>query len=532
MKNRKLLLIASLVLALTLSLSGTLAYLTDTDSQVNVMTLGNVKIEQLEMQRAEGVAHNAGESGKGNGVKEGALVPFKQGQALYPAFPVDGTAYTAEATDLFFWGDYVYSGTAANGLWNDEKLKGAMDKFVFVKNTGASDCYFRTWIAFECPEEMAYSEGSDKEFMMNVSGSNLYKWEDLGFATIGGVRYLVMCATYQDALAAGNTAHPSLLQVVMTHNATNEDMELLGNTYEILTLTQACQTVNFENANQALTAAFGAPELANLPWEKSPVEQLPITDSSSYLTDAEVADLVDKLENGGTIVVEPSSEMLIKVDEDTTFDGNGSTIVANGKGTKPGSSYDYGYVAFIGGKDKTVAVNDLTVTGAGFVELGDYGVKGGNYSAENLNVKNMTATYAVIDNGQKVAAAFGQYGTATLNNCVMTGTTTEKEGFTAYDAGFPNQTKTTINGGEYGKIYLWAQAKVEIYGAEVDTIYSRAISTNKLGKLVIGAGTHVGTIIVDPSAGYPFTLTIEDGAIVDAIVYNGQTYTQEAWMNR
>ena len=40
MKNRKLILIVSLVLALTMSLGGTLAYLTDTDADVNTMVLG------------------------------------------------------------------------------------------------------------------------------------------------------------------------------------------------------------------------------------------------------------------------------------------------------------------------------------------------------------------------------------------------------------------------------------------------------------------------------------------------------------
>ena len=132
-----------------------------------------------------------------------------------------------------------------------------MDKMVFVENTGKSDCYYRTVIAFECPEGMEYSEGSDKEFMMNVNGSTLYKWDKVGYTTIDGVRYLLEVATYQNALEPGDTAHPSLLQVVMTHNATNEDMELLGDTYEILVLSQAVQTEGFDDAATALDTAFG-----------------------------------------------------------------------------------------------------------------------------------------------------------------------------------------------------------------------------------------------------------------------------------
>lgn len=249
------------VLVATLTVGGTIAYLQDEDSDVNVMTLGNVSIVQHEMQRVEGVAYNAGEAGKGNGVKKGALVDFVQNQALYPAVPTDSTAYTAEATDLFYWGDYVYSGTAGNGLWNDEKLSNVMDKMVFVENTGKTDAYVRTIIAFECPEGMEYSEGPDKEFMMNVNGSQTaYSWENLGYETIDGIRYLIMEAIYLKVLEPGNTAHPSLLQVVMTHNATNEDMELLGDTYEIIVVSQAVQADGFADAKTALDEAFGVPD--------------------------------------------------------------------------------------------------------------------------------------------------------------------------------------------------------------------------------------------------------------------------------
>ena len=51
--NRKLFLILALVLSLALGLGTTLAYLTDTDGAVNVMTLGDVSIEQHEYERIE-----------------------------------------------------------------------------------------------------------------------------------------------------------------------------------------------------------------------------------------------------------------------------------------------------------------------------------------------------------------------------------------------------------------------------------------------------------------------------------------------
>ena len=95
MKKSKLFLILALVLSLAVGLGGTLAYLTDTDEAVNVMTLGNVQIEQIELQRAEGVDYNNG----GNPLKLGDLVPFQQGKALFqdhqPLFHLMSTPYSS-----------------------------------------------------------------------------------------------------------------------------------------------------------------------------------------------------------------------------------------------------------------------------------------------------------------------------------------------------------------------------------------------------------------------------------------------------
>lgn len=304
--KKVLLMCTAYVLVAALAIGGTIAYLQDSDSDVNVMTLGNVKIEQHEYQRAEGVAHDAGDMGAGNGVKEGALVPFVQGQALYPAVPSDATAYTAEqdTANQFFWGEYVYTGTAGNGLWNDDKLSNVMDKMVFVENTGKSDAYFRTIIAFECPEGMAYSQGSDKEFMMNANIVS-YSWDNAGdnagYIEINGTRYYVLVATYKNALNPGNQSHPSLLQVVMTHNATNEDMEKLGDTYEILVLSQAVQTAGFADAKTALDTAFGKATVANVQ-EWFGDEKIPVVVSDAAELNAVIA-------AGGSAVLSEDVEM-------------------------------------------------------------------------------------------------------------------------------------------------------------------------------------------------------------------------------
>ena len=66
---KKILSIALVVVLLAgIAVSGTMAYLTDTDSAVNVMTLGNVDIEQIEQEWNEA----------------GELVGFTQAKPLYP----------------------------------------------------------------------------------------------------------------------------------------------------------------------------------------------------------------------------------------------------------------------------------------------------------------------------------------------------------------------------------------------------------------------------------------------------------------
>lgn len=258
--KKRILSLALVVSLLMVAVAGaTMAYFTDTEQAVNIATIGNVSIKQHELQRVDGINYNNnGEICDGD-----ELEAFEQGQALYPAYPANGDAsYTAKQdhADLFWWGDYV-TALSANGLWGDD-LNGAMDKFVFVENDGASACYYRTWIALECPEGMEYSLSSDKDFMVNVNGNQLFTWDECGYAEIDGTRYLIECATYNAALEPGETSRPSLLQVVMTHHVTNEKAALLNGTYEILVFSQAVQVDNFPDAETALSEAFGN----DIPW--------------------------------------------------------------------------------------------------------------------------------------------------------------------------------------------------------------------------------------------------------------------------
>lgn len=224
------------VVALTASLAigVTTAYLTDEDEDVNVMTLGNVYIDQIEQERA-------GDQ----------LVDFEDNKPLYPAVYPD---------------DYDFSNPTVDTDWEnckmwDDQIKNAHDKIVTVKNTGKSDSYVRTWFAFE---------NGKAPVQRNINNTD-WTWSGvIEDVTIAGTVYDLYVATYNNILKPGETTPPSLLQVALDKKATNEDVSMYGDTYEILVYSQAVQVEGFNDENHALNTAFGEiitdPKAKNNPW--------------------------------------------------------------------------------------------------------------------------------------------------------------------------------------------------------------------------------------------------------------------------
>ena len=179
--NRKLVLLLTLVLSLALATGGTLAYLSDTDADVNTMTLGNVHIEQIEQERDE----------------NGDLTSFTQGQPAYPA------------VGEIVWDD---EGVNVNGTEYqvfDENLRNVIDKIVTVKNTGKSPAYVRTIIAIEAPD------GDPKDLIhvnFNPDGVTRTPWTPI---EIDGVDYVLSVFTYTEPLLPGEISAPSLMQVFL-----------------------------------------------------------------------------------------------------------------------------------------------------------------------------------------------------------------------------------------------------------------------------------------------------------------------------
>lgn len=230
-----------------------------------------------------------------------------------------------------------------------------------------------------------------------------------------------------------------------------------------------------------------------------------------------------------------SAWMLLEAKSEIDFNGENNTLTLSSDTTS--YSFNHNYFGFITPAKTDIKVRNLKVTGTGFVVVGDHGIKpSGNYTVDNLVVENICTTHVVNDSPRRIAHAFGAYaggkngGTTTLNNCIMTGTTTMDTTATGvYDAGFPNDSRTIINGGKYGKIYGWASSNVTIYGAKIGTIDSRA--WQGAGTMIIGAGTIVDTINIYPVKNKTSHLVIEPGASVGTINYNGTLYTMEEWIN-
>ena len=238
MKKTTLLMVLSMILAVALGVGSTMAYLQDTDEDVNVMTLGNVYITQNEQERVDAEKLPT----------EDNLKEFEQKKDLYPAV-FEGSSIPYDADSY-----------AQNDDWKvTEYNENVVDKFVTVTNTGKSDAYVRTIVAYE-GDDTHGPEGAFIHVVHNGDNAKLTTPIDVelvGNVTIDEVEYTAYVYTYAEALAPGETSIPSLKQVYMNKNAGNKEMEYYGEEYDICVLSQAVQTQGFADANTALNTAFG-----------------------------------------------------------------------------------------------------------------------------------------------------------------------------------------------------------------------------------------------------------------------------------
>ena len=230
---RKKIVAFTLVIAmLAICFGSTLAYFMDTETVKNVMTIGNVDIEQIEQQRDE----------------NGDLEDFENGKIL---LPMGGDpAWAAETVTV--------NGDSFK-VFDSENV---LDKFVTVNNIGNSDAYVRTIVALEAGK----SAEEAKDLWYNYigvtdntdNGVTIVSEDNDLFVEINGTYYIIVVYTYKNAIAPGTQAPATLTGVALYKEATKEIVASFGGEYSVLVISQAVQAADMgDDAGAALDKAFG-----------------------------------------------------------------------------------------------------------------------------------------------------------------------------------------------------------------------------------------------------------------------------------
>ena len=233
MSKKKIISLCLVVCLLATAIGGTLAYFTDTEADKNVMTMGNVDIEQIEQERSP----------------NGVLQPYTPNQTLLPMGGYD-------------WEEVTVNGDSISVLAN------ALDKIVTVKNNGNSDAYVRTIVALEAgksKEEAKSMWYKNLAVSDNSDGTQVICEDNNLFVEIGGTWFAIVVYTYGDAIAAGTESVPSLTGVGLYPETTKEDVANLEGDYEVLVVSQAVQASDMgDDAGAALDKAFGDVDATNV----------------------------------------------------------------------------------------------------------------------------------------------------------------------------------------------------------------------------------------------------------------------------
>ena len=251
MKKKLTLVVTCIVLVAAMVIGGTLAYFTDKDDATNTFAVGNVSIDLIEQQRGE------------NG-----LVPFEQGKKLYPI---------------------VGSAQGEKDEYGMPIAKNYVDKMVTIENTGSEKAYIRAYFAIPSALDDGYETFNAGMNVLHFNFGNKvvngaisstegveWNWQHDGKwnyfeTTIDGIKYNVYYADYYQAVAAGATTEQFVQGVYLDKTFDIKDGKCYAfgkevtlddgwkwNSVSCPVFAIACQAEGFDNAADAITAAFGA----------------------------------------------------------------------------------------------------------------------------------------------------------------------------------------------------------------------------------------------------------------------------------
>ena len=294
------------VLALTMvaagSIGATLAFLVNTDEDVNVMTLGKVKIDQLEYERTDTEAEG----------EDAEVQKFRHDKPLFPGV-YDNAFDFSEKDGLVPW-DAIGKDGYTSDIWDPSKINNEQDKMVFVRNKGDYDAYVRTVFAFEASPDWSYADFQRLIHLNNNTTDWTWKWIETP-VTVGEGTYYVAVATYNHILPPAAISDISLSQVLMDKTVTNADLQKLGETYTILVNTQAVQADGFTDLETALDESFGPISAEKLPFlTEQPAAGVDMKDALRYLNADGVTDISKQVQNVVFGFEKDYPEMILKND--------------------------------------------------------------------------------------------------------------------------------------------------------------------------------------------------------------------------
>lgn len=250
--KKRIVTIALVVALVAIAAVGTLAYFTDTDNATNTFTVGNVKIDLIEKER------------DGNG----GTKDFTQGKKLYPI--VGSAQGEKDALGMPIAKNYV-------------------DKMVTIQNTGTEKAYIRAYFAIPSALDDGYETFNAGLNVLHFNFGNKVengvvtstegaewiwthgsKWNYFE-TTIDGIKYNVYFADYYQAVDAGITTEQLIQGVYLDKSFDIKDGKCYAFGNEVTlddgwdwgnvkcpVFAVACQAEGFDNAADAINAAFGA----------------------------------------------------------------------------------------------------------------------------------------------------------------------------------------------------------------------------------------------------------------------------------
>ena len=526
MKKSTLIMILSLVLAVALGVGGTLAYLTDTDADVNVMVMGDVQIVQNEQQRIE------------QGNAEEGLEEFEQYKSLLPYVTIGNT--TKENVTV---GDYT--------IKMRDNVKNYVDKIVTVTNIGNNDAFVRTIIAVPTGEidytpatqsdnwlhwnyvsdtdttpnngwYYGENEGRDLNATGNENGvpTGIEEWEgrmdQVNGVVINDVEYDLFIFTNKNVIAPGETTGPNMVGLYLDSRVDKDEngyfIRLTPNdnkhyiaiedpsNVQILVASQAVQADGFVEAGAwyALDAAFGDITADNHPWSNgmpevgSPGDK---NDTNNPPVFAEVtvkdsAELAKAIADGYDVIGLSAGEFTMPKEakgKTLTFIGAGAdkttiTVVPAGQGEANGQ-LDYNL------DGSTVEFNDLTIktnskTYAGYARLSGTYNNCTIQNTYNLGVGNSEfndCTFNITNEYLRVGGAYN----AAFNNCTFN---TDGRALLVYQDGTTNDQTVTVK----------------------DCTFNATAAANTWN------GIHVSAVSIDGSQGGTYVVNLEGNNVVDS----------------